>query len=114
MDVRGRRAIDEKLRLVEDILYTLDPRRRINVFHSRRNLSHQVVEAILSGLRVEHGISILLVQPLALVDDRSDFGATFRRGLLPRGRSVLFKLQAFCGRVRRDFSLLFRELLRRT
>jgi len=90
--VRSRRTIDEELRFVEDVLDPFDPRRRVDVFHGAGEASAQALQTIWVALRVEDGVAVLLIQPLAFFHNRGDFGSTLGCRLLPRLRRVLFHL----------------------
>jgi hypothetical protein len=74
--VRSRRSIDEELRFVEDVLDPFDPGRCVDIFHCTGKPSGQALQTIRVALRVEDGVAILLIQPLALFHNRGDFGST--------------------------------------
>jgi hypothetical protein len=97
MHIRSRSPIDKELRLVENILNPLNPRRRIHIVHSPRKPSPQTLEAVLIALRIEASVAVLLVQTLAFLDDSGDFGFALGRSLLPGCRGVFFNFEAFGG-----------------
>ena len=114
MHIRSRRAVDEELRFVEDVLNPFNPRRCVDILHSAGKASGHALQTVWVTLRIEDGVAILLVQPLALFHDRGDFGSTLGCRLLPRLRRVLFHFQPFACRVRSHFGLRFCYFARRS